>query len=143
MNIKTDESKIDKIKTKKIYLNDFELSNAATLVEWGINPIQVQICDSCGIVACSDGGYIDIYKQNDLFILTIPSIYEYDNFELSRRYPLEAIIQNGPIIIEQSQYRIIESCYSMNYTIGRYPEVKIKKFDFKFHHWSALRKTIY
>jgi hypothetical protein len=70
------------------------LCNSLESVEWGGNPIQVQICDACGFAGCSSGGYVHISALSDLILWTSPQVQ--DSHEVfDETYPATAIQRFG------------------------------------------------
>jgi hypothetical protein len=49
-----------------------ELCNSLGWVDWLENPVQVQLCESCGTPFCADGGFVHISRLGDLILWTAP-----------------------------------------------------------------------
>lgn len=52
------------------------LVNMLELVEWGEDPVQVEICDACGTVGCATGGYVAPRRLGS-YVVVAPSTKAY------------------------------------------------------------------
>ncbi len=83
----------------KLVCKGIELCNSIKDIEWGVNPIQVKICDACGSTGCASGGYIKISKFSDYLIWTRPDKENFDEFQEVQYAPSWKLLKHGPIII--------------------------------------------
>lgn len=56
--------------------DDETLVNMLDLVEWGDDPVQVAICEDCGIVGCATGGHVAL-RRLGAYVLLAPSTRAY------------------------------------------------------------------
>jgi hypothetical protein len=48
------------------------LANAIELIDWAADPIQVRVCEKCGITHCEPGGWISLRRMGS-YLLMIPA----------------------------------------------------------------------
>lgn len=49
-----------------------ELSNSINWLDWAANPVQVQLCEQCGVHGCAEGGLVDVSVLGDMVLWTRP-----------------------------------------------------------------------
>jgi hypothetical protein len=59
-----------------------ELYNSLEWTEWNRNPVQVQICDTCGNARLPSGGYVHVSAVQDILLWTAPHNAHTANVEL-------------------------------------------------------------
>ncbi|HET7433153.1 MAG TPA: hypothetical protein VFN10_00425 [Thermoanaerobaculia bacterium] len=50
------------------------ITNSLQWVEWSENPVQVLLCESCGIEGCAVGGYVHVSRLGDYALWSAPQI---------------------------------------------------------------------
>lgn len=84
------------------------LVNMLELVEWGEDPVQVEICDACGIVGCSTGGYVAPRRLGS-YVALAPSTRAYfdaaDDFERTNFRELMLIRKRGLPLIPATEWQ--------------------------------------
>ncbi len=75
------------------------LTNALNWVEWSENPVQVELCEECGVDGCAAGGYVHVSRHEDDLLWTAPHVDTDDEFELHQYAPSVAILRHGAVVI--------------------------------------------
>ncbi len=75
------------------------LTNALNWVEWSENPVQVVLCEACGVTGCATGGYVHVARLDDLVLWTAPHVDPEDEFESHQYTPSEFIVRHGAVAI--------------------------------------------
>ena len=58
----------------RLSAGELELANSLEAPEWGSNPVQVSVCESCGYPRCAQGGYVHIARTEGHVIWTRPRL---------------------------------------------------------------------
>lgn len=61
----------------------YTITNCAELVVWDADPVQLILCDSCGIPNCSSGGYGIIRRTKGHVIICPPNPSTFNSWELT------------------------------------------------------------
>lgn len=56
-----------------VHVGDEPLTNAANLVEWGADPVQLVVCSECGHPGCAQGNYVTIRSVGPGLLLVAPA----------------------------------------------------------------------
>ena len=81
----------------KILINDLCVINSLENIEWH-NPVQIEICELCGISGCNSNGNVWIFKVNDLVMFSEPSAIEISHIISS------SIIENSRIYFTKNEW---------------------------------------
>lgn len=90
-----------------------EIMNAIELIDWDDDEIQVSICDHCGTVKCSSGGWIVFRSSGDL-ILMMP-VFEAmreDDWSKTEFSPPYFIQDRGTAFFERQTYEDLREQFS-------------------------------
>jgi len=75
------------------------LCNSLEWAEWAQNPVQVEICEQCGIVRCATGGYVHASRISEHIFLTRPRATDDDTWSEEEYTPGAAIRQFGALAV--------------------------------------------
>ena len=79
--------------------NGERLTNALNWVEWDENPVQVELCEECGVDGCAVGGYVHVSRDEDYVLWTAPQVDTDDEFETHQYTPSEVDPRHGAVAI--------------------------------------------
>jgi hypothetical protein len=83
----------------RLRFRDQLLCNSMSWVDWSTNPVQVEICEQCGVIHCASGGYVQISRLGDLIVWTRPTSPRDDNGTLPEYRASSGIRHFGAIAI--------------------------------------------
>jgi hypothetical protein len=83
----------------KLVFDGFELCNGAESVDWLENPVQVILCEACGLSDCEVGGYVQISRLGEHILWTVPHTDPDDDFESHQYQCLPALVRLGTLLI--------------------------------------------
>jgi hypothetical protein len=83
----------------EVRCNGERLTNALNWIDWNQNPVQVELCEECGVTGCARGGYVHVSRDDDFVLWTAPRIDPDDQFEAHRSAPTEVVIRHGAVAI--------------------------------------------
>src|SRR5438046_2975910 len=78
------------------------LANAVGLVDWTDDPVQVQVCEACGITHCETGGWLAFRRVGPTAVL-IPAFAKMAENEHEYR-PSAIISQHGFVLLSVFAY---------------------------------------
>src|SRR5438067_11365940 len=78
------------------------LANAVGLVEWADDPVQVHVCEACGVTRCETGGWLAFRRVGSAVVL-IPAFEQMAENEQEYRPPA-LILQHGFGLLFTSDY---------------------------------------
>jgi hypothetical protein len=78
-----------------------ELCNSLEWTGWTTNPIQVQICDTCGTAGCASGGYVHLSALRDVVLWTTPRRETAVAFD-GKLFPASSVARFGAITFPES-----------------------------------------
>ncbi len=90
-----------------------EIMNAIELIDWNDDKIQISICEHCGTVRCSSGGWIIFRSSGDL-ILIMPAFeaMREDNWSKTEFSPPYFIQDRGTAFFERQTYEDLREQFS-------------------------------
>ena len=83
----------------RLRFHDQLLCNSLSWVDWSTNPVQVEICDQCGVTGCTSGGYVQVSQLGDLIFWTQPILSVDDDRATSEYEASSGIKHFGAIAI--------------------------------------------
>jgi hypothetical protein len=75
------------------------LTNALNWVDWSENPVQVELCEECGVDGCAAGGYVHVSRLDDMVLWTAPHVDPDDEFASHQYAPSRLIVRHETIAI--------------------------------------------
>jgi hypothetical protein len=88
----------------RVSCSGFQLVNSLEWVDWGTNPVQVVLCESCGYPDCSPGNYVHLSRLGDLVIWSSPHVDESDNWAISQYTPSLAVRTHGAVALPKTEW---------------------------------------
>ena len=76
-----------------------QLTNALNWVQWDDAPVQVVLCEECGVDGCAVGGYVHVSRHDDDVLWTAPHIDAEDEFEAHQYTASEVVLRHGAVVI--------------------------------------------
>ncbi len=73
------------------------LTNAIELIDWSDDPIQVDVCEECGITHCKPGGWVT-FRRCGQYVLVLPAFAAMVDNELEYSAP-EFLLKRGPAVL--------------------------------------------
>lgn len=97
----------------KLIADGVELMNAIELVDWDDDKVQVSICDHCGTVGCSSGGWIVLRSSGDL-VLLMPAFEAMRDDDWSRTEfsPPYFVADKGTAYLDNQTYKSLREQFS-------------------------------
>jgi hypothetical protein len=83
----------------KLVCDGVVLCNSLEWVDWVEDPVQVRICEACGIPGCEHGGYVRITRCGSHLLWTRPRVDTDDDWEPEELTLLNALEQAGAVLI--------------------------------------------
>ncbi|MBV9764974.1 MAG: hypothetical protein JOZ48_09025 [Acidobacteriaceae bacterium] len=81
-----------------------ELCNSLEGIDWSSNPIQVQICDACGITGCASGSYIHLSAMRSTVFWTTPRREDASQILEGSFLPATALARFGAVAFPASAW---------------------------------------
>lgn len=81
-----------------------ELANSLEAPEWGENPVQVVVCDSCGFPQCAPGGYVHMSRTPGYVVWTLPQTHVDDDFERRQNAVSGSVHKSACILIPRAAW---------------------------------------
>jgi hypothetical protein len=83
-----------------------ELVNTLEWVDWGRNPVQVELCDACGTPDCRSGGYVHVSRFDGFVLWTAPQeINVADEWAVSQYEPASVLKKFGAIAVPDEKWK--------------------------------------
>ena len=103
-------------RSRSIFANEVQLVNAADFVKFSVDPIQVHVCEQCGVVGCSTGGYVRLRRVGE-YCIWLPDFASMlaRSWESQQFAPPGYLEDQGIPVIHCSTYAKLES------EIGQFP----------------------
>lgn len=93
---------------------DIKLMNAIELMDWDDDKVQVSICDHCGTVGCSSGGWI-VFRSSGNFVLLMPAFdaMREDNWSKAEYSPPYFLTDKGTAYFDKHTYESLREQSSL------------------------------
>ena len=86
-----------------VFAEERPLINAAELIDWGKQTVQLEICEQCGIQGCSSGAWVaPRWTGSHLLLLPDFTSMMEGEFERTERAPPKAIAERGIAVLSES-----------------------------------------
>ena len=82
----------------KLIVDETVLGNALEWIDWRDDPVQVTLCEECGIGHCSSGGYVHVSRIGRDLLWTRPQLVNRDERDEWEHAVLPTLRQGGPIL---------------------------------------------
>lgn len=97
----------------RLVSNGVELMNALELMDWDDEKVQVSICDHCGYVHCSSGGWV-VFRSAGNLVLLMPAFdaMRDDDWSRTEYSPPYYLQDKGTAYFEQQTYESLREQFS-------------------------------
>jgi hypothetical protein len=87
----------------QLWADDLEIVNALGFVDWEDFPLQLAVCEACGISRCSPGGSVSIRRAGGLVVF-LPPFAEMEENE-AEYDPSWVLKSEGALVLKEARYR--------------------------------------
>lgn len=92
--------------------DDTQIANMLRAVEWDDDPVQVEVCEHCGVPRCQSGGFVSFRKLGD-FVAGVPSLAAYasdaGDWERTEYSAPLYIAKRGALLIRNDDWMRLET----------------------------------
>jgi len=77
-----------------------QVINGLEVVEWDDNPVQLVVCEACGVVDCAYGGYAHVSRAGSYVVLSEPRLPGADPNHEDHQYAASAaVVRFGAVVV--------------------------------------------
>jgi len=104
---------LGELKTKSIYVDEFELFNNISSLDFALEAFQAMLCRSCGIENCAPGSWVSFRKfRNQVLIVPAVNLMREGNYEMTEYGPPNYIYQKGTLAFSRENYDLLRKLTS-------------------------------